>query len=84
MTVYVDDCRIPWGKYVMSHLLGSDLDELHAFAESIGLRRYWFQDKRIPHYDVSETKRQKALQKGAVAIACSELPDDVYRQEVTL
>lgn len=35
-----------------THLTSTDMEELHAFAESVGLKREWFQDHRIPHYDV--------------------------------
>jgi Protein of unknown function (DUF4031) len=65
MTVFADDWRqqaragrlqARW-----SHLFTGphdQLDELHAFAASIGLRRSWFQDKPWPcaHYDVTEPK----------------------------
>jgi len=35
------------------HLLSDEsLNELHAFAQRVGLKRVWFQAKRIPHYDV--------------------------------
>lgn len=47
----------------------SDLEELHQFAQRIGLRREWFQDKpRVPHYDLALTKRRKAIQRGAVVV----------------
>lgn len=70
MAVYVDDWRQParvgrlsakW-----SHLTAGpfdDIAELHAFAQRIGLKRAWFQDKPWPraHYDVTESLRQKAI-----------------------
>lgn len=35
------------------HLISDcDLGELHQFAKRVGLKREWFQDKRVPHYDV--------------------------------
>lgn len=70
MTVYVDDARLPWRGMRMSHLQADTLEELHAFADSIGLRRSWFQAGSRPeaaHYDVSESKRAEALRLGAVA-----------------
>lgn len=86
MTVYVDNARIPatvghitshW-----SHLVTSspDIEELHQFAESIGLKRSWFQEYTKvghlyrPHYDVTDNKRAAALQAGAIAISIKELP----------
>jgi hypothetical protein len=53
VTVYVDDARIPAtvGKYTdrWSHLMADDRDELHRFAQRIGLRRSWFQDPCAPN-----------------------------------
>jgi hypothetical protein len=43
-----------------------DLEELHAFAATLGLRRAWFQPHHIaPHYDLTASKRMLALEKGA-------------------
>ena len=67
MTVYVDDSRIPWRGWRMSHLTADTEDELHAFATSIGLRRSWFQGGRHPHYDVTDSKRAEAIRLGAVS-----------------
>lgn len=76
MTVYVDDPQtyppdmiapaarrygVEW-----SHLWSDDVDELHAFAERIGLQQRWFQDRpRFPHYDVVPRLRDIALSHGA-------------------
>lgn len=40
-------------------------DELHVFARRIGLKRRWFQDKRMPHYDLSRRMWVKAEKCGA-------------------
>lgn len=78
MTVYVDQFGEGWGKWTGGgHLLTSDLDELHAMADRIGLKRAWFQDKTFPHYDVMASKRRQALAAGAVPIGTGEIPDDV-------
>lgn len=46
-----------------------DLEELHAFAESIGMRRAWFQPHRVaPHYDLTPARHKKALELGAVEV----------------
>jgi hypothetical protein len=66
MTIFVDNARIPWRGMIMSHLMADDLDELHAFAAELGMKRAWFQDKSVPHYDVSESKRRQAVAMGAV------------------
>lgn len=92
MAVYVDDFGMParvgglnarW-----SHLVADSRDELHAFADQLGLRREWFQDPVLTgkplarpgsraaenwHYDVTESKRRQAIALGARAITWREL-----------
>jgi hypothetical protein len=48
--------------------MGTDgeVTELHAFAEKIGLKRYWFQGGRLPHYDLVKSKRDLAVKHGAI------------------
>lgn len=52
-----------WG-----HMIADTLDELHAMARRIGLRREWFQPRSTPHYDLVPTKREAAMRAGAVAL----------------
>lgn len=81
MTVYVD--KLPsnasWGRWAGgAHMLGTNLEELHAFAHTLGLRRSWFQgDATFAHYDLTPAKRAGAVARGAVEIEAGELPDDV-------
>lgn len=79
MTVYVDE--FPWddGKWAGGgHMLANDLDELHALAASIGLKRSWFQGQStFAHYDLTRSKRKLALERGATDIEIGEIPDDV-------
>jgi hypothetical protein len=44
------------------------LEELHALAQKIGLRRAWFQDKRVPHYDLTPLDRAAAIAGGAIEV----------------
>ena len=56
------------------HLLCDEsLDELHAFAQSIGLKREYFQRSVVPHYDLTPSKRAKAVKAGAVEKSHTEL-----------
>ena len=51
------------------HLItNNDIDELHAFAEKIGLKREWFQDKRNPHYDIMGKMVKLARKNGAILV----------------
>ena len=80
MTIYVDDWR-QWARVGpietrWSHLTADEPEELHAFAESIGLRRAWFQDHhRDPtrhHYDLTDPARRRAIESGATALTWRE------------
>jgi hypothetical protein len=67
--IYVDDHFAQFGRMKMCHLLSDEsLDELHAFAAQLGMKRSWFQNGSAPHYDVSKGKREEAIQLGAVPI----------------
>lgn len=73
MTVYVDGFRLDAtvGRWHArwSHLQADSVEELHAFAAQIGLRREWFQPGSRPeaaHYDVTDGKRRMAVALGAV------------------
>jgi hypothetical protein len=47
-----------------------DMEELHLFAESIGLKRTWFQPHAtLPHYDLTPAKRELARAKGAQSVS---------------
>lgn len=62
MAVYVDAEGIRWRGREWNHLVADSLDELHAFADKLGLRRSWFQSKTLyPHYDVTKSVRTRAL-----------------------
>ncbi|WP_431892690.1 DUF4031 domain-containing protein [Micromonospora haikouensis] len=83
MAVYVDNARIPArvngtsGRW--SHLTADTVEELHQFAQSIGLQRGWFQTCKTRcapvgqpcphwHYDVAASKRAQAIAAGAKEI----------------
>ena len=60
------------------HLLSDESTfELHQFARKIGLKLEWYQDKRIPHYDLTPSKRKLAVLAGAV-----ELSNNSFRQKL--
>jgi Protein of unknown function (DUF4031) len=50
-----------------------ELDELHAFAARIGLLRAWFQEHPVAsHYDLTPSRRARALAAGAVFVPMRE------------
>lgn len=67
MAVYVDSEGIRWRGRQWCHLVADTHEELHDFAERLGLQRGWFQDQgRYPHYDVTMAIRARALLIGAI------------------
>lgn len=70
MAVYVDDAVHPWRGKRWAHLMADTLEELHAFADRLGIPRRAFQDKTSgAHYDVTAELREHALQLGATPIS---------------
>lgn len=53
------------------HLVADTIPNLHSFAQSIGLKKCWFQNKRgkhQPHYDVKGAMIDKAIKAGAAQV----------------
>lgn len=93
MTIYVDNFGFKasvWnprtGRHVTSkwyHLISDQLnwDELHEFADRLGLHRDYFQvgvsngiyNPGHDHYDVTQSKRRQAISIGAKAVDIYEL-----------
>ena len=80
MSIIVDEARYPYrGKmycHMMSDLVERDkaLEELHAFAASLGLKRSWFQNHAThPHYDIAPSKRALAIERGAKEVTSREM-----------
>lgn len=65
MAIYVDAAIHPYRGQKWCHMIADTLDELHDMAEQLDLKRSWFQDKRVPHYDLAPSKRILAIQFGA-------------------
>jgi hypothetical protein len=79
MSVFVDDgfAAGDWGRWSGGgHMQADTPHELHAMAERLGLRRAWFQSKPgrpwHDHYDLTQSKRQQAIQLGAIPVTWRE------------
>lgn len=90
MAVYVDPLfpcvpNAQWRWHESCHLVADTVDELHAFAKRIGMRREWFQSSRrgMPHYDLTRGRRQKAVKAGAIELTRDEFVERV-RQELKI
>ena len=75
MAVLVDplreypDAGLPWTRWC--HMVSDqDFDELHAFAEAMGIPRRRFQGD---HYDLHPGLRERAVEMGAVEVGTGEL-----------
>lgn len=77
MAVYVDQLA-PWGWVLRGHRVlschmftdSANLDELHAVALCIGMKREWFQPHRIaPHYDLTPSRRLTAVALGVIEVS---------------
>jgi hypothetical protein len=73
VSVYIDHAFAygEWGRWSGGgHLQADTTDELHAFAERLGLRREWFQSRpgrpENDHYDLTQAGRARALELGAI------------------
>lgn len=81
MTIYVDNLieynigKTVFGSKHWCHMAtDSDLEELHAMAKAIGLKRKYFQEHhRVPHYDLTESKRILAIRNGALEVTGKQL-----------
>jgi hypothetical protein len=55
-----------------AHLTADTIEELHVMAEILGMRREWFQDGRVPHYDLTPKRRTLALSLGVMFVPAKE------------
>lgn len=66
MAILVDQAIWPWRGHRWAHLVSDEsYDELHAFAEQLGIPRRAFQGD---HYDVPAHLREAAIVLGAEAV----------------
>ena len=74
MAVYVDALRdYGWRHGPSCHLIGDSVEELIEFAESMGMRREWFQAKSTPHFDLTADGRAAAVSMGAIELTNRQL-----------
>ena len=76
MAVYVDAPVFPLGRMKMCHMVADLIEELHEMADRIGIDRKHYQGaipKKKPHYDICKSKRELAIEKGAIEVTSKEL-----------
>ena len=78
MTVYVDKPVFTTGakkpRQTYAHMVASTLDELHEFAQKIGVKPHFFhKTPMMPHYDINAKQQAEAVQAGAKEISSRDL-----------
>lgn len=75
MPVYVDDMKASYARMVMSHMIADSDCELDSMADIIGVARRWKQHAGTSdvHYDICQSKRQIAIDAGAIPITRRQL-----------
>jgi Protein of unknown function (DUF4031) len=77
MSVLVDDAAWRWRGDRWAHLVSdTSADELHEFANAIGVRRLAFQDD---HYDLPSARRDAAVARGATPVTSRVLVEALRR-----
>ena len=67
------------------HLVSdSSIEELHEFAEGLGMRREWFQRKSVPHYDLTGQHYELAIERGAILVSSREIVRRAVRITITV
>jgi hypothetical protein len=71
VAILVDPATWPYRERLWAHLVSdSSYDELHTFAERLGIPRRGFQGD---HYDVPAELRLQAIELGAIPVPAKEL-----------
>jgi hypothetical protein len=83
--VVVDEARLPFRGALWCHLWSADEVTLHRMALRLELQPSWFQGNnlRFRHYDLSPTKRKKAIALGAKEVTAYELVQMVRVNDAT-
>lgn len=96
MAVYVDELQ--WypgngqrfggrGKWWCHLITDGEIQELHDFAQKIGLKREWFQGlprHNYQHYDLTESMQKTAILTGARLVTSVELVKILKNKKVSL
>ena len=75
MAVYVDDKQIPYGRMKMCHVGADTREELLDMMTKLGIDHKYIQNEGTwrEHFDISQSKRTKALKLGAIEVTSKRL-----------
>ena len=75
--IYVDAPifkKSPTGRKSYAHMVGTTLEEVHAFAERIGVKKhFWHKHDRLSHYDITAEQHAIAILSGAQLVSSRDL-----------
>lgn len=75
--IYVDAAewkKSPNGRKSYAHMVADSMEELHAFAERIGVKKHFFhRSKTAPHYDITSEQHSVAIAAGAQLVPSREV-----------
>lgn len=73
--IYVDKptWQKPNGRKLYAHMVADTVEELHKFAEQIGVKKHFFHRGDKPHYDIGVDQHTKALENGAVEVSSKQI-----------
>lgn len=75
--IYVDAAewkKSPTGRKSYAHMVADSMEELHAFAERIGVKKHFFhRSKTAPHYDITSEQHVVAIANGATLVDSREV-----------
>lgn len=75
--IYVDEAKWkkPNGRKLYAHMVADTLEELHAFALKIGVKRHFFHRTKnsVCHYDITAEQRALAIHNDAAEVSTREL-----------
>lgn len=85
MAIYVDFVKIEYRGHQWCHMLADTLQELHEFAELIGVdKRLFHRDASYPHYDITVEMRETALENGAIKADRKKIIESAKKLKIEL
>lgn len=82
--VYVGTREYKFGRLKLSHMIADNLEELHEMANKLGCSK-WFQNEgKYPHYDVSKSNKKKAVELGAKLVNDRDLINVLRAAEIII
>jgi hypothetical protein len=72
--VFVGERKYKYRNMYMSHMIADSLEELHNMGNLLNIDKKHFQNKKHkPHYDICQSKKQKAIKNGVLLINDREI-----------